>query len=63
MNKKNINIIAILIGLSGICGMLYCLQFLWSNRIEDLIGAGLPFIGGTILTGAALISLSINNKL
>lgn len=42
--------------------MLFCYPFLWSNNVSDLIGAGLPFIAGAILTGTAIISLTINNK-
>jgi len=43
-------------------GMLYCLPFLFSPVLEDLVGAGFPFIGGAILFAAGLISFSINNK-
>ncbi|UZR94598.1 hypothetical protein [Chondrinema litorale] len=50
----------------GGAGMLYCLPFLFSPVLEDLVGAGFPFVGGAILFAAGLISLSIqsnrNNK-
>jgi len=46
----------------GAFGMLYCLHFLFSPVLEDLVGAGFPFVGGAILFAAGLISFSINNK-
>jgi hypothetical protein len=46
----------------GAFGMLYTLQFLYSNNLVDVVGAGLPFVGGSILFGAGLISLSINSN-
>jgi hypothetical protein len=46
----------------GGIGMIYCLPFLFSSVIEDLVGAGFPFIGGAILFMAGLISLSIRTK-
>lgn len=46
----------------GALGMLYCLPFLFSSVLEDLVGAGFPFVGGAILFAAGLISFSINNK-
>ena len=61
-NQKGINIIALVSMIFGAFGMLYCLQFLWSNNLNDLVGAGLPFLAGSILFGTGLISLSINNK-
>lgn len=42
----------------GILGMMFCLPFLFSARVADLIGAGLPFIGGAIIAGSGLIALS-----
>ena len=60
--KKLINIASIAVGVAGIFGMLFCFPFLWSAHLEDLVGAGFPFVGGAILTGMALVSLSINNK-
>jgi hypothetical protein len=42
----------------GIFGMMFCLPFLFSARIEDLVGAGFPFVGGSIIASAGLISLS-----
>jgi len=46
----------------GAFGMLYCLPYLFSPVLENLVGAGFPFIGGAILFAAGLISFSINNK-
>jgi hypothetical protein len=42
----------------GIFGMLFCLPFLFSSSIEDLVGAGFPFLAGAIIAGAGLITLS-----
>jgi hypothetical protein len=61
-NKKLINIASVIIGLAGIFGMLFCFPFLWSANMADLVGAGFPFVGGALLVGTSLISLSINNK-
>jgi len=43
---------------SGVTGMLFCLPFLFSNSIADLVGAGFPFLGGAVIAGAGLIALS-----
>lgn len=43
---------------AGILGMLFCLPFLFSADIADLVGAGFPFIGGSILTVGGLLVLS-----
>lgn len=43
---------------AGIFGMLFCLPFLFSSSLADLVGAGFPFIGGAILTVGGLLSLS-----
>ena len=42
----------------GIFGMFFCLPYLFSSRIEDLVGAGFPFVGAAIIASAGLISLS-----
>jgi len=49
--KTLINGIAILSMLAGAFGMFYCFLFLWSAKLEDLVGAGFPFVGGAILFG------------
>lgn len=61
-SKKLVNIASIMIGLAGVFGMLFCFPFLWSANMADLVGAGFPFVGGALLVGTSLISLSINNK-
>ncbi len=55
-----ITVLSIVIGLAGIAGMVFTLPFLFSSRMEDLVGAGFPFVGGSILVIGGLISLSIN---
>jgi hypothetical protein len=42
----------------GAFGMLFCLPFLFSSSIADLVGAGFPFLGGVIIASAGLITLS-----
>jgi len=42
----------------GTFGMLFCLPFLFSNNITNLIGAGFPFLGGAIISSGGLITLS-----
>ncbi len=42
----------------GTFGMLFCLPFLFSNNMADLIGAGFPFVGGAIIASGGLITLS-----
>ena len=44
--------------IAGIFGMLFCLPFLFSYSLADLVGAGFPFVGGTILTVGGLLVLS-----
>lgn len=43
---------------AGVFGMVFCLPFLFSSDIADLIGAGFPFVGGSILTVGGLYTLS-----
>jgi len=47
---------------AGLFGMMYCLPYLFSPILEDLVGAGFPFVGGAILFASGLISLSIQSK-
>jgi hypothetical protein len=42
----------------GVSGMLFCLPFLFSASIIDLVGAGFPFLAGAIMSSAGLITLS-----
>ncbi|MEM6378199.1 MAG: hypothetical protein AAF705_08295 [Bacteroidota bacterium] len=43
---------------AGVFGMLFCLPFLFSANIVDLIGAGFPFVAGAILVVGGLFSLA-----
>ncbi|MBS0032175.1 hypothetical protein ACTJJ0_22510 [Chitinophaga sp. 22321] len=43
---------------AGVFGMLFCLPFLFSSSMKDLVGAGFPFLGGAVIAGAGLIALS-----
>ncbi|WP_146185908.1 hypothetical protein [Flavobacterium album] len=64
MVKKPVNMQAIIrfaafaVMASGISGMLFCLPFLFSSNMADLVGAGFPFVGGAILVVGGLIALS-----
>jgi len=60
--KKIVVIIAIVIMIAGIAGMFYCLPFLYSARIEDLVGAGFPFLAGSVMLIGGLISIAIVSK-
>ncbi len=61
-SKTVINALAIITMLAGLFGMLFCFPFLWSARMEDLVGAGFPFVGGSILFGTGLLTLAVFNK-
>ncbi|MCL9806836.1 ubiquinone biosynthesis protein COQ4 [Flavobacterium amniphilum] len=43
---------------AGVFGMLFCLPFLFSSNLADLVGAGFPFVGGAILAVGGLLALS-----
>lgn len=60
--KTIINCLAIISILAGVFGMLFCYRFLWSSTMEDLVGAGFPFVAGAILFGFGIVTLAINNK-
>ncbi len=60
--KKGINILAIIAILAGLFGMFFTFPFLWSARMEDLVGAGFPFVGGAILFASGLVTLGIINR-
>ncbi|MCC7521807.1 MAG: hypothetical protein IT220_09255 [Flavobacteriaceae bacterium] len=60
--KKIVVLISIVIMIAGVAGMLYCLPFLYSARIEDIVGAGFPFLAGTIMLIDGLISIAIISK-
>lgn len=44
--------------IAGIFGMLFCLPFLFSSNMEDLVGAGFPFVGGAIMVVGGLLTLA-----
>ncbi|RYY36287.1 MAG: hypothetical protein EOP46_07050 [Sphingobacteriaceae bacterium] len=44
--------------ITGIFGMCFCLPFLFSSNLADLLGAGFPFVGGAILTVGGVLTLS-----
>lgn len=46
----------------GTFGMLFCLPFLFSAHLVDVVGAGFPFVGGAIIAGAGLITLATLSK-
>jgi hypothetical protein len=39
-----------------------CFRFLWSNHMQNLVGAGFPFLSGAILFGSVIVTLAINNR-
>jgi hypothetical protein len=59
---KNINRLGFVAIIAGLFGMLFCYRFLWSSHMEDLVGAGFPFVAGAILFGSGLVTLAINNR-
>jgi hypothetical protein len=59
---KNINYLGYAAIIAGLFGMLFCYRFLWSARMEDLVGAGFPFVAGAILFGSGIVTLAINNR-
>ena len=56
--KPLIKIGAITAIILGTFGMLFCLPFLFSSNMADLVGAGFPFVGGAIIASGGLITLS-----
>ncbi|WP_421753240.1 hypothetical protein [Croceimicrobium sp.] len=66
MNKVNLKSLIPLISaitmVAGLLGMFFCFPFLWSANMADLVGAGFPFVAGSVLFGAGLISLSLTNR-
>ena len=64
-NKKPINTMKTFVKIgaftsitAGVFGMIFCLPFLFSSNIADLVGAGFPFVGGAILAVGGLFTLS-----
>ncbi|MEM6325707.1 MAG: hypothetical protein AAF791_01180 [Bacteroidota bacterium] len=44
---------------AGAAGMLYTMPFLWSGQMEDLVGAGFPFVGASIVLVGGLIAMAL----
>ena len=42
--------------------MIFSFPFLFSENMVDVVGAGLPFIAGSILVGLGLLSLVSVNR-
>jgi hypothetical protein len=42
---------------AGLFGMLFCLPFLFSSNVADLIGAGFPLVAGAIMLAGGLMTL------
>jgi hypothetical protein len=60
--KIIINSLAVTAMAAGLFGMLFCFPFLWSAKMEDLVGAGFPFVAGAILFGTGLMALAVFNR-
>lgn len=60
--KSLLNILCLITMAAGLFGMLFCFPFLWSALLEDLVGAGFPFVGGAVLFGSGLMAFTLNNK-
>ena len=56
--KQFTQFVAMVTVLAGVFGMLFCLPFLFSSNMADLVGAGFPFSGGAILVVGGLLTLS-----
>jgi hypothetical protein len=44
--------------IAGIFGMFFCLPFLFSASLTDVVGAGFPFLGGAFLASGGLIAIT-----
>lgn len=56
--KKITQFIAFSSIFAGVSGMVFCLPYLFSSNLADLVGAGFPFVGGAILVFGGLFALS-----
>ena len=43
----------------GAAGMGYTMVFLWSSNMEDLVGAGFPFVGASVLLAGGLVAMAL----
>ena len=57
--RRTVRIIASVALAAGLFGMLFCFPFLWSAQMEDLVGAGFPFVGAAVLFGSGLVALAL----
>ncbi|MGB1032473.1 MAG: hypothetical protein ACPGWM_07650, partial [Flavobacteriales bacterium] len=57
-----IRLAALSVVFAGGFGMFFCLPFLFSSNLADLVGAGFPFVGGAILVAGGLFTLSNLSK-
>jgi hypothetical protein len=46
----------------GTFGMLFCLPFLFSDKLIDVVGAGFPFLSGAIIASTGLFALANFSK-
>jgi zinc transporter ZupT len=60
--RKLIIALSFLTMCAGAIGMMFCLPFLFSSNMADLVGAGFPFVGGAILFGSGLITYAMHLK-
>ncbi|MGV3539962.1 MAG: hypothetical protein ACO1OQ_09135 [Rufibacter sp.] len=62
MIRTILTVIATITMLAGLSGMLFCFAYLWSSKMEDLVGAGFPFVAGAVLFGSGLVTLGLLNR-
>lgn len=43
---------------AGVFGMLFCLPFLFSDDMRDLVGAGFPFLGAAVLVAGGVVAVT-----
>ncbi|NJO92224.1 MAG: hypothetical protein HC831_27090 [Chloroflexia bacterium] len=60
--KSIVALIAIVAIIFGAAGMLYSFPSLFSAKIENIIGAGFPFLSGAVLISGGLISIAITTR-
>ncbi|MEM8560564.1 MAG: hypothetical protein AAGG50_22290, partial [Bacteroidota bacterium] len=59
LQRRIVQSLAVVSLAAGAFGMMFCFPFLWSARMEDLVGAGFPFVGGAVLFGCGVIALAL----
>ncbi len=58
--KKVTQAVAVFTMIAGGFGMIHSLPYLYSANIADLIGAGFPFVAGSILFASGLLTFRYN---